>query len=152
MLELSVKIENGALVVGRLQLMGEAAAVFGGSKVAVGSSLNYASYVVQGTKPHLILPRARKALFWPGAAHPVRSVSHPGTKPNPFMQDALEAAAPQAEAALVSAAAEVINGSGNAQTLKQGLWKAGLLVQAAMVTRAPVKTGGLRQSLHTEVA
>lgn len=132
--------------------MGEAARVFGGSRVSVGSSLNYASWVVSGTRPHQILPRTAQALFWPGAAHPVRAVQHPGTKPNPFMQTALEAAAPQAEAILVAAAGEVINGSGGAQSLKDGLWKAGLLVQANMQTRAPVKTGGLRQSLHTEIS
>jgi hypothetical protein len=47
---------------------------------------SYASYVEFGTKPHTILPKDKKALFWPGAAHPVRSVNHPGTKPNAFME------------------------------------------------------------------
>lgn len=151
MLDLTVRIEGGTIVVGRLQLMGAAAAAFGGSKVSVGSGLGYASYVVSGTRPHTILPRAKQALYWPGAAHPVRSVQHPSTKANPFMSDALEAAAPQAEAALVSAATSVIEGSGGADTLVKGLWTAGLLVQSAMQTRAPVKTGGLRASLHTEI-
>lgn len=32
------------------------------------------------TGPHTIIPRTKKALFWPGAAHPVKSVQHPGSK------------------------------------------------------------------------
>lgn len=47
---------------------------------------SYAPYVEFGTAPHTILPKDKKALFWPGAAHPVRSVHHPGTQPNQFME------------------------------------------------------------------
>src|SRR5882757_9825725 len=47
---------------------------------------SYAPYVEFGTKPHVIVPKDKKALYWPGAAHPVMSVNHPGTKPNPFME------------------------------------------------------------------
>jgi phage gpG-like protein len=38
-------------------------------------------------KAHAISPRKKKALFWPGAAHPVRRVMHPGSKfpPRPFL-------------------------------------------------------------------
>jgi phage gpG-like protein len=32
------------------------------------------------TKAHTIVPRVKKALFWPGAGHPVKSVQHPGSK------------------------------------------------------------------------
>lgn len=32
------------------------------------------------TGPRTIVPRTKKALFWPGAAHPVKSVRHPGSK------------------------------------------------------------------------
>ena len=32
------------------------------------------------TGAHTIVPRKKKALFWPGAAHPVKSVQHPGSK------------------------------------------------------------------------
>ena len=28
---------------------------------------------------HVIVPRIKKALFWPGARHPVRRVNHPGS-------------------------------------------------------------------------
>ncbi len=48
--------------------------------------MKYAPFVEFGTAPHVILPVNGKALFWKGAAHPVRKVNHPGTKPNPFME------------------------------------------------------------------
>ncbi len=51
---------------------------------------DYAYYVHEGTKPHKIYPKNGKALFWPGAAHPVRVVNHPGTKGNPFMPRLLD--------------------------------------------------------------
>jgi hypothetical protein len=47
-------------------------------------ALPYARFVVGGTRPHLILPRTKRALFWQGAGHPVRQVRHPGTAPNDF--------------------------------------------------------------------
>lgn len=46
---------------------------------------SYAPFVEFGTKPHMIYPKDKMALYWPGAAHPVKSVNHPGTKPNDFM-------------------------------------------------------------------
>jgi hypothetical protein len=46
---------------------------------------SYAPYVEFGTKPHTIVAKNAKALFWPGAAHPVRKVNHPGTAANDFM-------------------------------------------------------------------
>jgi len=47
---------------------------------------SYARFVEFGTAPHRIAPVDRQALYWPGANHPVRSVMHPGTRPNPFME------------------------------------------------------------------
>jgi hypothetical protein len=52
---------------------------------------SYAPFVEFGTKPHMIYPKDKMALYWPGAAHPVKSVSHPGTKANPFMERIVEA-------------------------------------------------------------
>lgn len=40
----------------------------------------YGRYLEEGTPPHLIKPKNKKALFWRGAAHPVKVVRHPGTK------------------------------------------------------------------------
>lgn len=50
---------------------------------------NYSTDVELGTPPHVILPRNKKALYWPGAAHPVAKVNHPGTEPRPYLRPAL---------------------------------------------------------------
>jgi hypothetical protein len=54
----------------------------------VGSSLEYADFVERGTDPHEIRPRLKRALWWPGAAHPVRRVQHPGTRAQPHLRPA----------------------------------------------------------------
>jgi hypothetical protein len=46
---------------------------------------SYARFVEFGTAPHMIYPKNAQALFWPGAEHPVRSVSHPGTAADDYM-------------------------------------------------------------------
>ncbi|MEU8902193.1 hypothetical protein [Streptomyces mirabilis] len=50
---------------------------------------NYATDVEMGTPRHVILPRNKKALHWPGADHPVAKVNHPGTQPMPYLRPAL---------------------------------------------------------------
>jgi hypothetical protein len=50
---------------------------------------NYATDVEMGTAPHVILPRNKKALHWPDAAHPVARVNHPGTHAQPYLRPAL---------------------------------------------------------------
>ncbi|WP_051790087.1 hypothetical protein [Streptomyces sp. NRRL S-1022] len=50
---------------------------------------NYATDVEMGTAPHVILPRNKKALHWPGADHPVARVNHPGTHAQPYLRPAL---------------------------------------------------------------
>jgi hypothetical protein len=52
----------------------------------------YEHYVRLGTAPHIIVPVKRRALFWPGAAHPVKIVRHPGTKANPYFDRGIERA------------------------------------------------------------
>ncbi len=52
----------------------------------------YAEYVHEGTgifgpRKRRIVPTSKKALFWPGAKHPVRSVA--GMRPRPFMSKAI---------------------------------------------------------------
>lgn len=50
-------------------------------------------WVTQGTTPHMIFPRFKKALMWPGLAHPIPWVGppytreHPGNAPNPYHQN-----------------------------------------------------------------
>jgi hypothetical protein len=61
-----------------------------GKVLRVGSrDVNYATDVEMGTAPHVIVPRNKKALHWPGAAHPVAKVNHPGTAPRPYLRPAL---------------------------------------------------------------
>lgn len=60
--------------------------------VVVGTNVSYAADVEDGTPPHVILPKNGKALYWPGAAHPVAKVNHPGTRAQPFMRPSLELA------------------------------------------------------------
>lgn len=50
----------------------------------------YGAMVEGGTRPHLILPTKKKALFWKGAMNPYKAVHHPGTKANPFFARGVE--------------------------------------------------------------
>ena len=59
----------------------------------IGSNVEYARYVEEGTEPHRIEPVRKRALHWPGAAHPVLAVNHPGTRAHPYLRPALSAAA-----------------------------------------------------------
>ena len=52
--------------------------------------VEYGKHVRLGTRPHMIYPVNKRALWWPGAEHPVRYVNHPGTKPNPYHLKALK--------------------------------------------------------------
>lgn len=56
----------------------------------IGTNVNYAAAVEYGTAPHVIKPKYKRALYWPGAAHPVAQVNHPGTRPQPFLRPAIE--------------------------------------------------------------
>ena len=44
----------------------------------IGTSVPYAEQIEIGMKPTVITPKNKKALYWPGAAHPVKKVNHPG--------------------------------------------------------------------------
>lgn len=52
-----------------------------------------ATFVALGTRAHVIEPRNKQALFWPGAAHPVHRVNHPGTAANDWLERAGKIAA-----------------------------------------------------------
>ena len=49
--------------------------------------------VERGSRPHIIEPRRKQALAWPGGAHPVKRVHHPGTPAMHILRNALIAAA-----------------------------------------------------------
>lgn len=67
----------------------------GGATTKLTSHADYSRMVHDGTRPHVIVPSSKKALFWRGAEHPVRRVNHPGTRANPYMKRALDRAAPR---------------------------------------------------------
>lgn len=68
--------------------------------VAMGTNLEYARFVHQGTGlwgplRRRITPTTKQALHWPGARHPVKSVK--GQPPQPFLQTAWEQVLPEIE-------------------------------------------------------
>ncbi|MFF7534876.1 HK97 gp10 family phage protein [Streptomyces bobili] len=77
---------------GRLRSSIVSRAEGGGRSVGyvIGSNVNYSAAVEYGTAPHVIKPKYKRALYWPGAAHPVAQVNHPGTRPQPFLRPAIE--------------------------------------------------------------
>lgn len=52
--------------------------------------VKYGKWLEEGTEPHTIRPKGKKALYWNGAAHPVKAVKHPGTKKYPILEDTLK--------------------------------------------------------------
>lgn len=78
---------------------------------SVGPDLNvtpYARYVHDGTSAHIIRPKNGKALYWPGARHPVRMVRHPGTKANPFVQKTYEEVKPYVDTIFTKALNNIV--------------------------------------------
>ena len=54
------------------------------------SNVKYAVIVEKGSKPHIIRPKNKKALYWEGAKRPVKLVNHPGSRAKPFLIPAFE--------------------------------------------------------------
>ena len=81
---------NGSVKTGHLRR--GIATKIGNMEVTVHTSnIKYAPMVEYGTKPHTIKAKNKKALYWKGARHPVRSVRHPGGKAKPYLIPAFEA-------------------------------------------------------------
>lgn len=61
-----------------------------------GDAAEYAIYVHEGTRPHVIRPRNKSVLMFNGREGKVfaREVHHPGTRARPFLRNALESEAP----------------------------------------------------------
>ncbi len=60
-----------------------------GERVVGNSSIiKYAKFVYYGTKPHVILPKKKKALKTPYGTF--KKVNHPGTKANPYLDRGLK--------------------------------------------------------------
>ena len=149
MVELVTRVVPGTLesVVNRLTNLEVGVASIGNSMAVVGTDINYAAPVVYGSRPHIIRPKDKQALWWRGAQHPVMLVHHPGTKPNPFMQDGLLASLPDVTQALAAGVSATI--AGTQGVMPRALLAAGLVVQANIQRRAPVRTGTLRRSFAT---
>ena len=54
------------------------------------SNIKYARGVEEGTRSHTIRAKNKKALYWKGAKHPVKSVRHPGSRAKPYLIPAFE--------------------------------------------------------------
>lgn len=67
-----------------------------GPFVVITADTTYAYYHHEGTRAHIIRPRYKKALRFPGKGKGgvvfAQVVHHPGTKPNRFLTDSLPAA------------------------------------------------------------
>jgi len=147
--ELVTRVNPATLeaVTSRLTGLQVGIASIGNSMAVVGTDINYAPMVVYGSRPHIIRPKDKQALYWRGAQHPVALVHHPGTKPNPFMQDGLLVSVPDVTQALAAGISATI--AGTPGVMPRALMAAGLVVQANIQRRAPVKTGTLRRSFAT---
>jgi phage gpG-like protein len=61
-----------------------------GNTARIGSNLPQAIVMELGSRPHIIRPNQKVALWWVGLDHPVKKVNHPGVKAVPFLRPALE--------------------------------------------------------------
>jgi hypothetical protein len=56
----------------------------------IGTNVVYARAIEYGLDEFDIFPKNKKALYWKGAAHPVKKVHHPGIKAQPYLRPAIE--------------------------------------------------------------
>ena len=77
-------------------------------EIVVQSPAEYAVYQNYGTAPYDIYPKNRQYLWWPGAPHPVKHVSHPGIQAKHFVEDSIEAVTPRLEEFFHKAKEEVL--------------------------------------------
>jgi hypothetical protein len=78
----------------------------------VGVAASYAKAVVEGTAPHEIRPINGNVLVFMVAGKKIFTpiVHHPGTKPNPFMQHALEEAKSKVDPTFAELWLELVSG------------------------------------------
>lgn len=81
-------VDTGRL---RASIHSQPRVTFRGPTVTVTADVNYATYVENGTKPHLIRPRRRQVLKFKVGGKTVyaKVVHHPGTKAQPFLATAV---------------------------------------------------------------
>jgi hypothetical protein len=69
----------------RVRIRGQAA-------VRLVNTAPHAPILEHGSRAHVIEPKDKQALAWPGGRHPVRRVNHPGTPALHILRNALRAA------------------------------------------------------------
>lgn len=69
----------------RVRIRGQAA-------VRLVNDSGHALILELGSRPHVIEPKDKQALAWPGGRHPVKKVNHPGTPALHLMRNGLRAA------------------------------------------------------------
>jgi hypothetical protein len=82
------------------------------TSVTIYGTVSYLPYVLDGTRAHVIAARNAKALRWMGkggiGVNFARSVNHPGTKANPFPEEAMEVATPMIVSRFAAACREAV--------------------------------------------
>lgn len=58
--------------------------------ISLSHGVDYGEILEEGSKPHIIRPKNKKALYWRGANHPVKQVNHPGTKGKPIIEPTIK--------------------------------------------------------------
>lgn len=67
----------------------------------------YGESIEKGRRALTIYPKTKKALYWHGAPHPMRSVNQPARAARPFMAPALEYSLPQVRSIFQKATATI---------------------------------------------
>lgn len=84
-------VDNAPYKTGNLRRMHVAQPIKSQMLVRFIANTPYAAAVHEGSKPHVIKARKKGgALWWPGMAHPLKGVKHPGNRPNPWMTKTIE--------------------------------------------------------------
>ena len=90
------------------------------SEAHIRTPAEYASYVNDGTRPHIIEPKGiglfhagqqltkGQALYWEGVEHPVRRVHHPGIKGQHFVEKSIDDVEGRLDGYFLKALSEVL--------------------------------------------
>lgn len=74
----------------RQGITGESEGINGQHNIYLSYGVDYGEILEEGSKPHTITAKNGKALYWKGAAHPVKKVNHPGTEGFHTLENTLE--------------------------------------------------------------
>ena len=112
-----LKSRQGQILVDSGRMLASVGRAFGDDWVEVGAAAAYAAAHQFGarTGPRTIRPRNKRALFWPGARHPVSAVRHPGSviPARPFIPDEQSLDWPEIEFILRKFIEEAADGARN---------------------------------------